>query len=38
MAFGTRDLPANMVPYVRQALDNYLEGKFFDSFEWDEQE
>ena len=32
------DLPANMVPYVRKGLKNYLEGKYFDSFGWDEQE
>ena len=35
---SVRDLPANMVPYVRQALDNYLEGKFFDSFGWEKQD
>ncbi len=28
------DLPANMVPYVRQALENYQKGQFFESFGW----
>ena len=31
-------LPANMVPYVRQALKNYLKGKYFDSLGWAQQE
>ena len=27
-------LPENMVPYVRQGLENYLAGRWFDSFGW----
>ncbi len=27
-------LPANVVPYVRRALDNYRRGAWFDSFGW----
>ncbi|MCE2439673.1 MAG: NUDIX domain-containing protein [Candidatus Latescibacteria bacterium] len=30
-----RDLPPNMVPYVRRAIENYLNGRFYDSFGWD---
>jgi len=30
-------LPENMIPYVRQALVNYREGRWFDSFGWLEQ-
>ena len=29
------DLPDNMVPYVRRALENYLNGRFYDSFGWE---
>lgn len=29
------NLPMNMVPYVRQALQNYRAGRWFDSFGWD---
>ena len=29
-------LPANIVPYVRRALENYRNGKFFESFGWDQ--
>jgi 8-oxo-dGTP diphosphatase len=29
------DLPDNVVPYVRRAIDNYLAGRWFDSFGWD---
>jgi len=28
------DLPLNMVPYVRWALENYRAGRWFDSFGW----
>ena len=35
---SVHDLPPNMVPYVRQALENYLNGKYFDSFGWDQQD
>ena len=33
--FPVHDLPANTVPYIRQAVDNYREGKWFASFGWD---
>ena len=29
-------LPENTVPYVRQALENYQQGVWFDSFGWEE--
>lgn len=29
-------LPENMIPYVRQAITNYRDGKWFDSFGWRE--
>ena len=32
--YSIHDLPVNMVAYVRQALENYRKGKFFDSFGW----
>lgn len=32
---SVRDLPENMVPYVRRAIENYLNGRFYDSFGWD---
>lgn len=28
-------LPVNIVPYVRQAIENYRAGRWFDSFGWD---
>lgn len=28
------DLPANMVPYVRRGLENYRQGRWFDSYGW----
>jgi len=28
------DLPENVIPYVRRALDNYRSGRWFDSFGW----
>jgi len=27
-------LPANVIPYVRRAIDNYRAGRWFDSFGW----
>lgn len=30
------DLPSDVIPYVRRSLQNYLEGRWFDSFGWDE--
>ena len=32
------ELPVNMVPYVRRALEYYRKGKCFDSFGWKSQE
>lgn len=29
-------LPANMIPYIRQAISNYQQGTWFDSFGWKE--
>ena len=34
---SVHDLPANMVPYVRQALENYQKGRYFESFGWERQ-
>ena len=31
-------LPANTIPYVRRALDNYRRGIWFDSYGWDQHE
>lgn len=35
---SVHDLPANMVAYVKQALENDRKGKFFESFGWKRQE
>ena len=32
--FALDDLPPNVIPYVRRALDNYSRGVWFDSFGW----
>ena len=32
--FDMDELPANIVPYVRKALENYRNGIWFDSFGW----
>ncbi len=32
---SVHDLPANMVPFVRRAFENYRHGKFFDSVGWE---
>ncbi len=32
--FDLDALPANVIPYVRRALDNYRAGRLFDSFGW----
>ncbi|MGI8856175.1 MAG: NUDIX hydrolase [Thermomicrobiales bacterium] len=32
--FSLNHLPANVVPYVRRALDNYWHGRWFDSHGW----
>ena len=32
--FRFDDLPDNVIPYVRRALDNYRRGQWFDSFGW----
>jgi 8-oxo-dGTP pyrophosphatase MutT (NUDIX family) len=34
--FGMEELPGNLIPYVRRALDNYRRGKWFDSFGWED--
>jgi len=32
--FDLEDLPENVIPYVRRALENYRRGRWFDSFGW----
>lgn len=32
--FDMDDLPQNVIPYVRRALENHQEGRWFDSFGW----
>jgi len=32
--FDMDELPEDVIPYVRRALDNYRRGKWFDSFGW----
>lgn len=32
--FPLEQLPENVVPYVRRALQNYQQGRWFDSFGW----
>jgi ADP-ribose pyrophosphatase YjhB (NUDIX family) len=32
--FDLAELPENVIPYVRKALDNYYRGIWFDSFGW----
>jgi 8-oxo-dGTP pyrophosphatase MutT (NUDIX family) len=32
--FDIDDLPENVIPYVRRALENYRSGRWFDSFGW----
>lgn len=32
--FGLDDLPENTIPYVRRALANFRQGKWFDTFGW----
>ena len=33
--FDLDDLPENVIPYVRKALENYRLGRWFNSFGWD---
>lgn len=33
--FPLDDLPSNVIPYVRRALENYRSGTFYDSFGWE---
>lgn len=33
----TMHLPENVIPYVRQAIINYRNGQWFNSFGWDEE-
>ncbi len=35
--FPLDNLPENTVPYIRQAIENYHQGKWFDSFGWSYQ-
>jgi 8-oxo-dGTP diphosphatase len=30
------DLPPDIIPYVRRSIENYLEGRWFDSYGWSE--
>jgi hypothetical protein len=32
--FPLDELPANTVPYVARAIENYRRGVWFDAFEW----
>jgi ADP-ribose pyrophosphatase YjhB (NUDIX family) len=32
--FAFDELPENVIPYVRKALDNFRQGRWFDSFGW----
>ncbi len=32
--FNVEELPENVIPYVKRALDNYRRGCWFDSFGW----
>lgn len=32
--FDLDELPENVIPYVRRALENYRHGRWFDSFGW----
>ncbi len=34
--FDLHRLPDNLIPYVRQALENYRRGVWFDSFGWED--
>ncbi|MEW9700689.1 hypothetical protein [Paenibacillus sp. SI8] len=31
-------LPANVIPYIRRALDNVQSGNYFDSFGWEHEQ
>lgn len=33
--FALDALPENVIPYVRRALENYQQGRWFDSFGWE---
>jgi len=32
--FGMDELPPSAIPYVRRALENYRQGRWFDSVGW----
>jgi ADP-ribose pyrophosphatase YjhB (NUDIX family) len=32
--FSLEALPTNLIPYIRQALTNYFEGKWFQEYGW----
>lgn len=33
--FALTELPGNVIPYVRKALENFQAGVWFDSFGWE---
>ena len=35
--FGLDELPENVIPYVRRALENFRHGRWFDSFGWSKE-
>lgn len=36
--FEMNELPENIVPYVKKALENYKNGAWFDSYGWENEE
>jgi 8-oxo-dGTP diphosphatase len=34
--FDINNLPANTIPYIKKAIENYQKGVWFDSFGWHE--
>jgi 8-oxo-dGTP pyrophosphatase MutT (NUDIX family) len=34
--FSFNELPANIIPYIQRAIDNFKENRWFDSFGWKE--
>lgn len=35
--FPLNELPSNVIPYIRRAIENYKEGRWFDHFGWNEE-
>lgn len=35
--YDLESLPQNVIPYVRRAIDNYRQGRWFDSFGWQQE-